>query len=291
MTHILNSLTSTFCTIKYFYFIQKTGTLESISSSSIMEDGTMVTTFMSKDIKAKDEQYEEMTAVQTEDIIYANPDQDEIDANDDDVYVNDEDDTYVNEDDKKEAETEELYSSADQLTEDEVYINPAPIKEELYDDVGPSDIPELYVDPATMTKHDNQDGSYVNDTKPEDELYVTPEHMDNNEDEMYVVPSSQSDDQTALLDHEGRGYEKMKKGVSINDINAEYVYATKDDPIKLAVNASTTTEDGYQIMKSEQNRKSAAPQQPVADEEYVEVMPKTIGEGGYRESQIYSSVQ
>ena len=251
----------------------------------------MVTTFMSKDIRAKDEQYEEMTAAQTEDIIYANPDQDEIDANDDDVYVNDEDDTYVNEDDKKEAETEELYSSADQPTEDEVYINPTPIEEELYDDVGPSDIPELYVDPATMTKHANQDGLYVNDTKPEDELYVTPEHMDNNEDEMYVVPSSQSDDQTALLDHEGRGYEKMKKGVSINDINAEYVYATKDDPIKLAVNASTTTEDGYQIMKSEQNRKSAAPQQPVADEEYVEVMPKTIGEGGYRESQIYSSVQ
>jgi len=268
-----------------------------------MEDGTVVSTFMNN-IRVKDEKYEKV-ATKNESTVYANPEQQ------DDIYVNDED---INGEDKK-IKTGGLYSTVDQPTQDEVYINPLPAQEQLYSDVGPSDEPELYVDPETMNKTDNQpkddtsvDEMYVNDTeitKPKPELYMDnsiddtyvndteitkpkPElYMNDNVDEMYVVPSSQTDDQTALLDHEGRGYEKMKKGISIEDINAEYVYT--ENHTRLNSHASATTEDGYQIMKgSEQIGNS---QQPVEDEGYVDVTNRTIGEEGFRESQIYSSVQ
>jgi len=235
----------------------------------------MTTTFMSNDIRVED------AANQT---IYTNPDQQE------DIYDND--DVYVNSQDTK-VKTEELYTTADQPTHDEMYVNPLPVQEQLYSDVGPSDAPELYVDPETMNKNDNQceedDELYANETKPEDELYVVPERMDDKMDETYVVPSSQNDDQTALLDHEGRGYERMKKGVSINDLNEEYVYATKDNHIRLDSGTSAVTDDGYQVMKS--SEQIGESQQPVADDEYVDVTTHTIGDSGYRESQIYSSVQ
>ena len=261
----------------------------------------MVSTFMSN-VRVKDEKYEKV-ATKPESIIYANPEQQ------DDIYVNED----INGEDKK-VETEELYSTVDQPTQDEMYVNPSPVQEQLYSDMGPSDEPELYVDPETMNKTDNQpdifvDETYVNETeitKPKPELYMddsvddtyvndteitkpTPElYMNDNVDETDVVTSSQTDDETALLDHEGRGYEKMKKGISIEDINAEYVYAAKDHT-RLYNNASVTTEDGYQIMKgSEQIGNS---QQPVEDEGYVDVTRRTIGEEGFRESQIYSSVQ
>ena len=234
---------------------------------------------MSNSIRVKDEKYDKVsTGDQTEAIIYANPDQEEIYANDDDAYVNDDEDHIG----------EPPYSNADEPDVDEMYVNAVPDEDNLYTDVGPSEEPELYIDPEIMNKKEDElkEELYENpnereETKPEDELYVIPERVDNIEDDTYV---NQGDDQAVLLDHEGRGYERMKKGVSMNDLNAEYDYATKqEDNVRL-------NSDGYQVLKADQQT-GVSQQQPSVDEEYVEVMTGTTGEDGYRESQIYSDVQ
>lgn len=165
--------------------------------------------------------------------------------------------------------------------QDEVYVNPDKTDDEMYEEVEKKE-PSGYKDQMYVLPTEMNDDYVINEitkTKPEDELYVNPE-LKNDEQSVY-------DDTTGLLDFDDRDYEKMKSGVSISDLNAEYVYAVKQDEKVLAENEVPDSER-YENLRD--NHKLKPSQGKTAENEYLALDRNSMLEA-YCESQIYSSVQ
>ena len=236
-----------------------------------MNSQIAMTTFMSGDVRVKDEQYTKVTGTGTmEDEVYVNSQPEQPDS------------TY--DDPSKPSNPTQL--SEEPYVQDEVYVNEDLNDGELYELMDKKDSPEdqeaeMYVIPTEMGKGseqgDNSDSPVNTKTKTGGELYVNPEL--NNEESIY-------DDTTNLIDQDDRGYEKMKSGVSINDLNAEYVYAQQDKK------ASAQDEDEmYEVPDSEgyQNTRNGKPKLSLQENEADEY--ELLDKASFHESQIYSSVQ
>jgi len=109
--------------------------------------------------------------------------------------------------------------------QDEMYVNPESNQGELYEQMDRKESPdsdnqEMYVIPDLNTNTEQGDKHTKTQPQTGEELYVNPE-----ENNIY-------DDTANLMDE--NGYEKMKSGVSINDINAEYEQTVRKDQKALA---------------------------------------------------------
>ena len=198
------------------------------------------------------------------------------------------------------------------VTQDEVYVNSQPERpDDIYDDVKPSEQQyaqdEMYANPE-MTEGDMYE---IMDRKdppdnPVTEMYVipttdvsisacaSPEKTKSQTNQPHIDPELKQNEESIYEDTlvDERGYEKMKHGISINDINAEYMYTTQQD--EKAVEQTELYEvpdpDGYENApgKVSQSKIAKPPQseQPEEDE-YLLLGQKSPLE----ESQIYSSVQ
>lgn len=229
-----------------------------------MNSQTALSTFVTTDVRVKDKQYAPVTSTMTtangavQDEIYVNSQPNGQDSTYDDVNV-----------------PSKPYSN------DEVYVNPEMTDGEIYEPMDRKEIahdqePEMYIVPTEMNKNVERDVSPEETKAPtEEELYVNPELK--NEEAIY-------DDTTVLLDdNDDRGYEKMKSGVSINDINAEYVYAVKQD-------AKTLSQDELYVVPDSEGYKNVPQSHKDKEDEYLALDRDSMIEA-YRESQIYSSVQ
>lgn len=233
------------------------------------------TTFMGSDVRVKDTKYAPVAAKPvTQDEIYVNSQPEQPDDTYDDVKPS-------------------------QLYEDEMYANPEMTEGEMYEVMERKDTPddhvtEMYVLPTTDISTTSIGAS---PQKPNPQAKDRPQGDPELKDEENVY-----DDTTVLLNHENhdeRGYEKMKAGISIGDINAEYMDAVKQD--EKAVEQPELYEvpdpDGYEnIARNPSQGNITKPQGNVIkppqdiqaeDDEYFLLQKKSPLE----ESQIYSSVQ
>lgn len=225
--------------------------------------------YLGANVRVQDQQYTPVTSpAVAQDEIYVNSQPEQSDSTYDDPS-------------KPSKPSDQLY------VQDEMYVNPEMTGGEVYEEMDRKDPPdnqvtEMYVIPAAMIKDSEQGDMYVIPEKPksqtEDQLYVNPEL--NNEESVY-------DDTTVLLDHDDRGYEKMKSGVSINDINAEYTYAVQED--KKASEAElyeVPDSEGYENMGRDMPK---PPQGDKGEDGYLTL--ERNPQESFHESQIYSSVQ
>ena len=219
--------------------------------------------FMSADVRVQDERYSPVPAKPvTQDEIYVN-------SQPDDIY-------------------DDVIKSSEQQYEDEMYTNPEMTEGDMYEIMERKDTPggqvtEMYIIPTTDVT-DFECASPEKTKSQTDQPHADPE-LQQNEESIY---------EDTLVDE--RGYEKMKTGVSINDINAEYVYAVKqDETLEQTELYEVPDPDGYEnapnklsqsnIAKPPQSKQPQS-KQPEEDE-YLLLGQKSALE----ESQIYSSVQ
>ena len=154
---------------------------------------------MSDKLRVKDEKYTKVPATETVQ---------------DEIYINSQPEQNIYDDTSNPTKPSEPY------VQDEMYVNPESNQGELYElmdrkDSPDSDNQEMYVIPDLNTNTEQGDKHTKTQPQTGEELYVNPE-----ENNIY-------DDTTNLMDESG--YEKMKSGVSINNINAVYVQAAQQD--------------------------------------------------------------
>ena len=236
----------------------------------------------------------------------------------DEIYANSQPELPVYEDPQKPSdqsgqiyEQTEMYSNPDTNDVDgQLYEQTDPDKDDtggrVYEQTDPdADDADGQLYEQTDPDKDDTGGRVYEQTDPDKddaggELYELMDRKDSPEDEMskqdlpaqnHVHASTEAvyDDTVGLLDHSDRGYEKMKAGVSIGDINAEYVYAVKqDNAVKQDKKALTESElyevpdpDGYENIRRDKPKTS----KDKKEDEYLELKKE------FHESQIYSNIQ